>query len=86
MTYQDAPFLLWSAKETGHLRQILVVVSICNLSSDCQEEALSSIIIFFYIHQKKQHVLIWNWIQKYKLQKIQLKKKKRKVLEYIVDR
>ena len=32
---------------------------------------------------KRNHVSIWNWIQKYKPLKIQAKK--RKILEYIVD-
>ena len=32
---------------------------------------------------KRNHVSIWNWIQKYKLQKLQ--SRRRKVLEYIVD-
>jgi len=32
---------------------------------------------------KRNHVSIWNWIQKYKPQKMQ--SRRRKVLEYIVD-
>ena len=37
---------------------------------------------FLYI-VKRSHVAIWNWIQKYKPQKISIKRKK--ILEYIVD-
>ncbi len=36
-----------------------------------------------YIFIKRNHVSIWNWIQKYKPQKI--KSKKRKISEYIID-
>jgi putative transposase len=35
---------------------------------------------FFFTYSKKNHVSIWNWIQKYKPQK--LKKKKKNIDEY----
>ena len=66
-------------KETEHLQSILVMDCIfifLGLSSRRTFERLSCFI-------KRNHVSIWNWIQKYTPQKISSKKKK--VDEFIID-
>ncbi len=68
---------LWT-QETEHLQNMLVMDYICTFQVYLWEvsERLSVFI-------KRNHVSIWNWIQKYKPKKIPTRRKK--VSEFILD-